>query len=118
MRCPLTSLRYISATESGVPSCVSKHCRAMYLPVAGLPNFTLCHPFPDAHSAGSNGNDRIEIGPVAYIIVFVSLDKGIVQRLARVLSNVWQSFFQRLTKFFSTFDKSIIQRLTKVLSNV
>ena len=81
----------------------------MYLPVAGLPNFTLCHPFPDAHSAGSNGNDRIEIGPVAYIIVFVSLDKGIVQRLARVLSNVWQSFF-------STFDKSIIQRLIKILS--
>ena len=27
--------------------------------------------------------------------------KGIVQRLARALSNVWQSFFQRLTKVLS-----------------
>ena len=46
-----------------------------------------------------------------------TFDKGIVQRLARVLSNVWQSFFQSLTKvlsnvwqkYYPTFDKNIIK---------
>ena len=58
--------------------------------------------------------------------IFSTFDNGIVQRLAMVLSNVWQecfqtfgkSVFKRLIKVFSTFDKSIIQRLIKVLSNI
>ena len=44
--------------------------------------------------------------------------QGVVRWLAKVLPNVWQKFFQRLIKVFSTFDKSIIQRLMKVLSNI
>ena len=44
--------------------------------------------------------------------------QGVSKWLAKVLPNVWQKFFQRLIKVFSTFDKSIIQRLIKVLSNI
>ena len=42
-------------------------------------------------------------------MVFQTFGKSIVQRLARVLPNIWQ-------KYYPTFDKGVIQRLIKVLS--
>ena len=57
---------------------------------------------------------------------FQTFGKGIAQRLAKVLPNVWQrycptfgkSVFQRLAKMFSNVLKISFQRLIKELSNV
>ena len=92
MRCPLTSLRYISATESGVPSCVSKHCRAMYLPVADLPNFTLCHPFPDTIAPVVTGMTELRSGLLPILLCLLVL--------TRVSSNVWQGYCPTFGKVF------------------